>query len=90
VCGGIAFGNFSNEPSTPRSKAPGQRYHVCWQELEQEVSEETALERDAAQKEEKAHQMEDELRRLEQQHERDVKEYRSALTRCLRPACQLS
>ena len=40
--------------------------------------EETALERDAAQKEEKARQMEDELRRLEQQHQRDVEEYRSA------------
>ena len=51
------------------------------QELEQEMSEETALERDAAQKEEKAHRMEDELRRLEQQHERDVKEYRSAAAR---------
>ena len=48
------------------------------QELEREKAEEAALERAAAQKEEVARQKEDELHRLEQEQERDYKEYRSA------------
>ena len=88
------LGSDSSDPA----KDPNQRREVVArsaQELEQEMSEETALERDAVQKEEKAHQMEDELRRLEQQHERDVKEYRCAAPRsqsaiarlCCRSSC---
>jgi hypothetical protein len=52
--------------------------NLVLQELEREMAEEAALERDAAQKEEVARQKEDELHRLEQEQERDYKEYRYA------------
>ena len=64
--------------SHTRDSFPLHTLSLILQDLEREKAEEAALERDAAQKEDVARQKEGELHRLEQEHERDYKEYRSA------------